>query len=133
VSRVFVDSSVLIRYFSGDDPARAFAAAGLVDGDDTLVVSTAAILELIHALRTRYGATNPDLAEALVRFLSRSNVQLADADQDAAITGIAWSTRASARRISDALLAAAAEHTRCDWIATFDEKMASPSLPVRMI
>jgi predicted nucleic acid-binding protein len=133
VSRVFADTSVLIRYFAADDAARAFAAAGLIDGEDTIVVSTTSILELVHVLRGDYRVRNPALAEALVAFLSRANVELADADRAAAIAGIRWTTRVSARRIPDALLAAAAEHARCEWIATFDERMASPSVPVRAL
>jgi predicted nucleic acid-binding protein len=133
VSRVFADTSVLVRYFVDDDPARAFAAATLVDSSNTIVVSTTALLELVHVLRTDHGIRNPTLAEGLIRFLARANVELADADQAAAIAGIRWTTRVSARRIPDALIAAAAEHARCDWIATFDERMASPTVPVRAI
>ena len=133
MSRVFVDSSVLVRYFAADDPARAFAAAALIDGEDTIVVSSTAILELVHVMRTQFHAANPLLADTLVAFLARENVELADADRASAIAAIRWSTRASARRIADALLAAAAERAGCAWIATFDESMASPSVPVRAI
>jgi predicted nucleic acid-binding protein len=130
--RVFLDASVLVRYFADDDPARAFAAAALIDSQATLVVSTTSILEVVHVMRGK-GSTNPDLGEALIRFLSRDNVDLVDADRGATISAIGWSLRVSARRIADALVAAAAEHARCDWIATFDERMASPSVPVRTI
>jgi predicted nucleic acid-binding protein len=131
--RIFCDTSVLVRYFAGDDPARAFAAATLVDGDSTLVVSTGALVELVHVLRTGYGVGNPELGEALVRFLSRANVELVDADEGMTVAAIRWSLRASARRIPDAIIAAAAERARCDIIATFDERMDSPTVPVRLL
>ena len=130
--RVFLDASVLIRYFADDDPARAFAAASLIDGEATLVVSTTTILEVVHVMRGK-GSTNPDLGRAIIRFLSKDGVDLVDADRAATIAAIGWSLRASARRIADALVAAAAEHAGCDWIATFDERMASPTVPVRTI
>ena len=133
MSRVFADTSILGRYFADDDPARAFAAAGLIDGDATVVVSTTALLELVHVLRNDHGIGTAALAEALIRFLSRANVELADAGRAAAITGLRWTMRVAARRIPDALIAAAAEHARCDWIAPFDERMTSPSVPVRSI
>jgi predicted nucleic acid-binding protein len=133
MARVFVDTSVLIRYFAEDDPARAFAAGDVVDGDDLLVVSTAALVELVHVLRTDYGATNPALADALVRLLTRDNVELIDADQATTVAAIRWSMRASARRIPDAIIAAAAEHARCEVIVTFDERMASPTVPVQAL
>jgi predicted nucleic acid-binding protein len=133
VTRVFCDTSVLLRYFADDDPPRAFAAARLFDSEATLVVSTTALLELAHALRSRYGVTNPRLGEGMIAFLSRDNVELIDADQAATIAALRWALRVSARRIPDAIIAAAAEHAGCEWIATFDERMASPTVPVRLL
>ena len=133
--RLFIDSSVLIRYFAGDDPPRALAAAQLLDASDgpPLVVSTGLVLEVVHVLRTRYGVENPRIAEVLASFLTRENVHVADADRHALVAAIRWSTRASARRIPDAILAAAAEQAGCERIATFDEAFVSPSVPVRLL
>jgi predicted nucleic acid-binding protein len=131
--RVFCDSSVLLRYFLGDDPVRGFAAAGLIDGDDSLVISTGVLLEVVHVMRRETGADDPAIAELLVAFLSRENVELADADRAHTIAGLRWSTRGSARRIPDVLLATAADRARCEVIATFDEAFDSPSVPVRLL
>ncbi len=131
--RVFCDTSVLVRYFAEDDPPRALAAARLFDSDATLVVSTGALVELVHVLRTDYGITNPRLGDGLIWFLSRDGVELVDADQAATVAAIRWSLRVSARRIPDAIIAAAAEHARCNSIATFDERMASPTVPVHLL
>jgi predicted nucleic acid-binding protein len=131
--RLFCDSSVLVRYFAEDDPPRALAAARLIDGDAAIVVSTAALLEVIHVMRGKYGSRNPALGEALIRFLTRDGVELVDADQGATVAAIRWSLRSSARRIPDAIIAAAAEHARCDAIVTFDECMESPTVPVQLL
>lgn len=131
--RVFCDSSVLIRYFAEDDPPRAFAAAGLIESDATLVISTGVILEVVHVLRTKYGIGNPRVGEGLIRFLTREQVELVDADRATAVAGLKWTLRNSARRIPDAIIAAAADHAGCDAIATFDEDFASPSVPVRLL
>ena len=133
--RVFVDSSVLIRYFADDDPPRAFAAAQLLDTADELelVVSTGVILEVVHVLRTRYGVENPRIAELLAAFLSRENVRVADADRSRLIAALIWTVRASARRIPDAILAAAAEQAGCERIATFDEAFVSPTVPAHLL
>lgn len=131
--RVFLDTSVLIRYFAQDDPPRALAAATLIDGDAAVVVSTGSILEVLHALRTDYRARNPDLGRALITLLSRHNVSLADADAGAVVAGIERTLAHSERRIPDAILAAAAEQAGCAWIATFDESFVSPSVPSRLI
>ncbi len=131
--RVFCDSGVLIRYFAEDDPPRAFAAAGLIDSDRSLVVSTGVLFETTHVLRTQHGFANPQLAMALIEFLSRDNVELADADAGHVVAGLTWTLRASSRRIPDAILAATASQARCDWIATFDDAFASPTVPSRLL
>lgn len=133
MARVFCDAGVLIRYFVDDDPPRSLAVARLVDGDAELVTSTSVLLECVHVLRREYQIGNPELASGLITFLSRADVTLIDADQAATIAALGWSQRVSARRIADALIAAAAEHAKCDYIATFDESFRSPSVPVRLI
>jgi predicted nucleic acid-binding protein len=131
--RVFLDTSVVIRYLAEDDPPRAFVAASLIDGQETVVISTGVLLEALHVLRTAFGATNPALGEALINLLSKRNVELADADAAAVVSGITRTLRLSARRIPDAILAASAEQAACDWIATFDEGFASPTVPSRLL
>jgi predicted nucleic acid-binding protein len=131
--RVFCDTGVLIRYFAEDDVPRALAALNLIESDATLVLSTGILFEAIHTLRTQFGVGNPALGEGMIRFLSRANVELSDADAAAVVAGIQWSLHLSARRIGDAILAAAAEQAGCDWIATFDEAFASPTVPSRLL
>jgi len=133
VSRVLVDTSVLIRYFVEDDPPRALAAAQLIESEHQLVISTGTIVELVHALRTKHDVTNPALAVALIRFLSRSNVELSDASRQQVIAALMWTLPSSSRRIPDAIIAKAAEAAGVDWIATFDEKFQRHSVTVRML
>jgi predicted nucleic acid-binding protein len=131
--RVFLDSSILIRYLAADDPPRAFAAAVLIDGDQTVVVSTGVLFETVHSLRTKLGTTNPELGQALISFLAKENVELADADLGRLVSSIERTLKLSARRIPDAILAAAAEQAECAWIATFDEGFVSPTVPSRLL
>jgi predicted nucleic acid-binding protein len=131
--RVFLDSSVMIRYLAADDPPRALAAASLIDGDRTVVVSTGVLLETLHVLRTEFRAANPELGRAFITLLSKHNVILADADAGRVVAGIERILAVSARRIPDAIVAAAAEQAECDWIATFDEGFSSRTIPSRLL
>ncbi len=83
--------------------------------------------------RTQHSRANPEIADALVAFLTKRGVELADADQAYAVAALRWSARVSARRIPDALIAAAADRAGCDIIATFDEALTTSSVPVRML
>jgi predicted nucleic acid-binding protein len=131
--RVFLDTSVLIRYLADEDPPRAFAAATLIESPRILVISGVVILETIHSLRTEMGLQNPTLALAIIAFLSRDNVELVDADRANVVAALRWTMESSARRIPDAILAATASQAGCDWIATFDEAFASPNVPSRLL
>jgi predicted nucleic acid-binding protein len=131
--RVFLDASVVVRYLADDDPPRALAAARLIDGPSTVVVSGVVLLETMHALRTGRGHENPALGHALIRFLTRENVEVVDADKAHLVAALERSLATSARRIGDAVIAATAEHAACSWIATFDESFRSPMVPVRLI
>ena len=131
MTAAFCDSSVLIRYFAGDDIARA-AAAALIDSDTRVVLSTAVIVETAHVLRRLYGFADQRIASLLLRFLSRTNVEVADADKAGVIAAIT-SIRGSSRRVPDALIVMAAQQSRVDFIATLDEKLTSPLLQVRML
>ncbi len=133
MARVFLDTSVLLRYLAEDDLPRATAAARLIDEEPVVVLSTGVILEAVHVLRTQLGVRNPGLGQGLIRLLSRHNVFLADADAGAVVAGIERTLLRSERRIPDAILAAAAEQAGCDWIATFDEAFTSPTVPSRLI
>lgn len=133
IERVFLDASVVVRYLSEDDPPRALAAARLIEGDRTLVISSVVLLETMHALRTGMGHENPALGRALIGLLTRENIEVVDADKAHLVAALERTVVASARRISDAVIAATAEHAGCAWIATFDEAFRSPTVPARLI
>lgn len=132
MASVFCDTSVLIRYFAEDDVPRAAAAAALIDSTSTLTVSTTVILETIHVLRRLYGFGDDLLTDLLFGFLSRANVALADADKAGVLEAFA-TNKGSSRRVPDALIAMAAAQAGVDYIATFDEKLRTPLVPVRML
>ena len=130
---VFCDTSVLIRYFAEDDIPRAAAAAAFLDSGQEIVVSTGVILECLHVLRSQHGFTNPVLADLFTRFLSLQRVTVSDADKSGVLGAIAWTRNVSARRIADALIVSAAKRAGVEAIATFDEAMSSPTVPVRLL
>ncbi len=73
------------------------------------------------------------VGQFLIEFLAQENVDLIDADKAVTVEALRWTLDVSARRIPDALIAAAAERAGCTAIATFDQSFASPSVPVRLL
>jgi len=91
------------------------------------------------------GGTVPELAELLAGIPSKvrfsctevlnwgAAAEQADDRDQVVVAGIEWTLQLSARRIGDSILAAAAEQAGCNWIATFDEAFASPTVPSRLL
>lgn len=129
---VFLDTSVLLRYLADDDPPRSFAAAKLIDDASVIRLSSVVLTEAVHVLRTDFGLENPALADLLVAFLGRSNVELVDADKGGAIAALQRSRTSSPRRILDSLIAEAALRSGADFIAAFDRSFPAP-IPVRLL
>ena len=60
-------------------------------------------------------------------------MSLSDADKDGVLTALSWTQGSSARRIADAIVSTAAEQAQVDFIVTFDAKLTSPTVRVRML
>ena len=131
---IAVDAGVLIRYLTWDRPPLAAAARDLIEGDETVGVSSVVLLEAIHVLRAdRYGRDNPELTDAFVELLSRENVRLTDLDAELAMAAFAGVRHLSARHLADALVAAAAESAKARVLVTNDRSFASKLVPVAQL
>ena len=59
-----VDTNVVVRYLTGDDPAQAARARAVLDAGDVFV-GTTVLLESDWVLRSVYGFSGPEVASAL--------------------------------------------------------------------
>jgi predicted nucleic acid-binding protein len=77
----FVDSSVLVRYFTDDDPRKARIAEEIIESDD-LFVTTLILSEVAYVLRTSYKYPRSDVVDVLMQFVQRENVDVLDARKE---------------------------------------------------
>ena len=70
-----IDTNIIVRYLTGDDPEQAAAARQLIDGQDVFVAVTV-MLESEWVLRSVYGVTSADVCQALRRFAGLPRVSL---------------------------------------------------------
>ncbi len=75
-----VDTNVLLRFFVGDDPAKARAAKTLVEqartGKVVLEIPFITVSETVHTLRTFYGVERSMIARELLSFLKSTGIKL---------------------------------------------------------
>ena len=111
-----LDTNIIVRYLTGDEPGQAARAKAVIDAGDVFV-GTTVLLESEWVLRSAYGFSAKDVAAALRAFAGLPGVsvdspaQLAEA-LDRAENGMDF---------ADALHLGAA--ARCDALLTFDRRL----------
>ncbi|MFN3537519.1 MAG: type II toxin-antitoxin system VapC family toxin [Brevundimonas sp.] len=108
-----IDTNVVVRYLTGDDPVQAAQARTLVDKDQVFVGDTV-VLECDWVLRSAYGYGARQVADALRRFAGLPTVMLESPERiaralDMVDQGVDF---------ADALHLTRAEH--CEGFITFD-------------
>ena len=122
-----VDTNVVIRYLTGDDPGQAARAKAAVDAGDVFV-STTVLLESAWVLRSVYGLAGEEAAAALRAFSGLPGVSLESPDLVAEALGRAE----KGMDVADALHLGAA--ARCEALLTFDRRFIelAGDAPVRV-
>ena len=72
--RGLLDTSVVVRYLTGDPPHLFPASVRLIDGEDDLLISDVAIAETAHVLTSYYGASREIVVDHLATLLERDNI-----------------------------------------------------------
>lgn len=117
---IYVDTSVLVRYLTGDDPRILPAATAVIETEEPRAISIISILEAAHVLRTVYGHDRPGVATALIGLIERQNVVVPEFLKDHVLRWLdAWRNGA-AESVDDALIAASMSAHAADAIVTFD-------------
>lgn len=123
-----IDTNVLVRYLTADDPHQAQQARTIVESQDVFVATTV-LLETEWVLRSAYGHDRATVIAALRGFAGLPHVVLEN--PRLAARALDWAGRGM--DFADALHLSAAEG--CDAFLTFDRRMArgapSDAPPVR--
>ncbi len=76
----FLDTNVLLRFFTRDDEEKARAALALLQrverGEETLLISPLVIFETVFTLQKQYGVPRPRIRELIATVLSLRGLHL---------------------------------------------------------
>jgi predicted nucleic acid-binding protein len=117
---IYVDTSVIVRYLTGDDPVRSPAAAATIETRAARSISMVSILEAAHVLRWEYRHERRNIAAALIELISRRNIVVAECLKDHVLRWLAAWRDGTAESIGDALIAASMSAHGATAIITFD-------------
>lgn len=112
-----VDTNVVVRYLTADDPVQSPAARRLVDGDDILLL-TSVTLETEWVLRSAYRLAPAEIHGRLAAFAGLPTVKV----QEPEVLAAALTYFASGMDFADALHVAGA--AGCEAFISFDRQLA---------
>lgn len=110
-----IDTNIIVRYLTGDDPKQAEKARALIDGESVFVPRTV-LLETEWVLRGVYEMPKDVVIPALRAFAGLPGVTI----EDTTLAARALDWAEAGMDFADALHLAAA--TGCDGFATFDRR-----------
>jgi predicted nucleic acid-binding protein len=123
---LFLDTNILIRYLTQDDPAKAAGARALLKqveaGQLTLVTSESIVVEAVQVLSSKvlYNQPRPKVATDLTTILSLPKLKLPN--KRVCLRALAlWVNASASVDFVDALSVAQMEHQGIATIASFDE------------
>lgn len=112
-----IDTNVIIRLLTADDPVQAEAAKRVIQEGDVFVGVTV-LLEAEWVLRAGYGFGASDIASALRGLAGLAQVTIEDAEA----TALALEWMSKGMDFADALHLARSQH--CSAFVTFDRRLA---------
>jgi predicted nucleic-acid-binding protein len=117
---IAVDTNVLVRYLTWDDLGQARAAARVIEGGESIAISTIVLCEVVWVLRRAYHLSTAEIADAVQEIIESRNVVV---DRPAAETGLDMLRRGG--DFANGIVRHDANHARCRHIATFDREFAA--------
>lgn len=116
-----LDTNVLVRYLTQDDPIQSPQATELIEhrltGRNPGFISVVAMAEMVWVLERAYGLNNDQIADAIERTLQASELMVENEQQVfAAMTTL----REGRGSFADALIGALGTRAGCSHTATFD-------------
>ena len=116
----FLDTNVLVRYFTGDPPAQARAAAGFLARADELLVPDLVVAEVVYVLESFYEVERERVAELVRAVIAFPAVVVVDA---ALLLRALEVYEVDRLDFADAYLVASAEISGVGAIASFDRSI----------
>lgn len=124
-----IDTNVLVRYLTQDDPGQARRANAVVAeavADKTrLFVSAVVLCELVWVLRGAYALDKPTIVLALERILATTQFEIGHKD---VVRGALEDYRKGGGDFADYVIGLRGEEMGCSWTATFDRRLRSSRL-----
>jgi predicted nucleic acid-binding protein len=131
-----LDTSVIVRYLTGDPPELLSAAREIVDGSETLLLTDVMVVETAYVLTSVYRVPRERVVDSLVDLLQKKNLAVFGLEKGIVIEGLLLCRTSGRVSFADALLwtvARTVAGTGADRVPvyTFDGRFPSEGVELR--
>ena len=127
-----LDTSMLVRYLTGDPPELAERASRVIDQVENLQVSDIVLAETAYALTSVYKIPREAVIDHLILFLQKENIRPFALSKDNLLQALLLCRPSRRISFTDALVWAAARSTEAKIVYSLDERVSRDGVEVRM-
>jgi len=124
-----LDTNVLVRYLTQDDPRQSRRANALVAeavaGGERLFVGAVVLCELVWVLRGPYALDKAEVVTSLERILATAQLEI---DQKDLVRGALEDYRIGSGDFADYVIGRRGQEAGCEQTATFDRRLKTNAL-----
>jgi predicted nucleic acid-binding protein len=127
----FLDTSIVVRYLTGQPAALFERAKAVIDGTEPLHITDVVIAEIAFVLGSFYRFPRATVVDCLIDFLQKENIVAHDRDKGTVTLALMLCRPSGRVSFPDALLWAAARSVDTGLVYTFDRRFPSGGIEVR--
>lgn len=127
----FLDTSIIVRYLTGDPPELAEQAAQIVDGEENLEITDVVLAETAYVLTSVYRVPREVVVDHLITFLQKKNISPFALDKGIVLHALLLCRPSGRTSFADALVWAAARSAGSKVVYSLDERFPGDGLEVR--
>lgn len=126
-----LDTSMLVRYLTGDPPDLADQAAAIIDEEEGLQVTDVVLVETAYVLSSVYRVPRETVVDHLIAFLQRHNIGVFGLEKGVVLQALLLCRPSGRVSYADALVWAAARLTDEKIVYSLDERFPDEGLDLR--
>ncbi len=127
----FIDTSVVVRYLTGDPPEMAEQAARIIDGATDARITDVVLMEAAYVLGSNYRVPRADVVDALVGLVEKRNIVTHGLDKSMVILALQLCRPSNRVSFADALLWAVARSAGPAVVYSFDRRFPREGVEIR--
>lgn len=126
-----LDTSMVVRYLTGDPPELAEKAARIIDSEEELLLTGVVIAETAYVLTTVYETPRTETVDALIAFVQKQNIRPWEFDKAVVLRALLLCRPSNRVSFADAMVWAAASSTGSGGVYSLDARFPDEGLSVR--